>query len=150
MSVQLHTYCEARLGRWKLWNDWGSDGKPKAVCSWYGPMVIDPNVEQIGRPTSVCPVDVTEAEETNRCIMALEPDLRDTIFQVYLYGGTVAQQARALGLRRRQSVYERLERAYRHLLGYFNDAAAGVALPATKPRIRAELVELRTLSLKIA
>lgn len=130
--IQLHTYVEARLGRWQLWYRWGKNPGPSPVESWYGPIVLNPNVQQSGRHDSACPVDVSEAEETQRCVMALGvecPELKDTVFEAYLRGGTVEQKIATLGLKSRQSYYDRLDRAYVKLLGHFNDAASGIALP---------------------
>lgn len=132
--MQLTTYVEARLGRWSRWYRWGSDPTPRRTVSWYHKIVTEPNVEQIGRPDTACPVDIDEAEDTHKAVMALEPQLRDTVFEAYLRGGTVEQKCRVLGLRSRQSYYNRLASAYQELLGYLNDQAAGVPLPAAKPR----------------
>jgi hypothetical protein len=133
--MQLHTYVEARLGRWYLWHRWGPYPGPKSVISWWGPMIIEPNVEQIGRPSTTCPVDIDEAEETQRSVMALlavDDDLYKVIVQAYLRGGTIEQKIRALGCKSNKTYYNRLERAYVKLLGFFNDAGAGVPLPRPK------------------
>ncbi len=92
-------------------------------------MVLDPNVEQLGRISSACPVDIDEAEQTNQAVNHLAPELRATIQEAYLRGGTVKQKTRALGLKRRDTYYARLTRAYNTLLGYFNDLGAGIPLP---------------------
>lgn len=126
---QLHTYVEARLGRWSRWYHWGSRPGPRPVVSWYEQMVMAPNVQGRGpQGSSECPVDEHEASETDQAVRALPEDLRGVVFELYLKGGTVEQKARALGVSR-PNFYYRLERAYIRLLGLFNDQAAGIALP---------------------
>lgn len=134
-------YVEARLGRWTVWYRWGTRPGPRPVISWYGPMVLDPNVQQPDRRITVCPVDISEAEQTDAAVRALDPVyLRETIFQVYLRGGTIEQKCGALGLRSRQALYNRLDSAYIKLLGYFNDQAADIPLPRPiMPAISASL-----------
>lgn len=132
--MQNNSYVEARLGRWARWYHWGPRPGPKRVISWYGPMILDRNVKQNGKVSLACPVDLDEAEETQKAVQALDPELRDIIFETYLKGGTVKQMMRACGIRKRDNYYLRLNRAYRQVLGYMNDVAAGVALPAPKPR----------------
>ncbi len=135
-GLSLHTYVEARLGRWVRWYHWGARPGPKPVTSWYGPMIIDRNVEQLGRRSTSCEVDIDEAEETNTAVNHLPHELRDTIHETYLRGGTVKQKCRALGLKRRESYYARLTRAYNTLLGYLNDLSVGVPLPPIQPSVK--------------
>ena len=123
-----HIYVEARLGRWSVWCRWGPRPGPRRLRSSYGPMILDPNVEQIGRPSVQCPVDLSEAEETQRAVMALERELRDAVCECYLEGGTIRQKSAILGITPR-AFYYRLDRAYVRLLGYFNDLAAEIPLP---------------------
>lgn len=132
--VTLHTYVEARLGRWRLWYHWGQNPYPPKLASWYDKMITEPNVEQIGRPDPNFPVDVEEAEQTHAAVMALDHDLRATVFEAYLKGGTVVQKCRALGIRSNKTYYNRLDRAYIILLGYFNDQAAELPLPQSDYR----------------
>lgn len=140
---QLHTYVEARLGRWAVWYRWGARPGPRPVRSWFG-AILDHNVEQIGGVSTSCPVDINEALETNRAVMALSGELREAVFEGYLKGGSVEQKCRALGLRSRQSYYDRLNRAYGLVLGYLNDLAAGVPLPAIEPSrpVRARRIKI--------
>lgn len=140
MSMQLHTYVEARLNRWSIWFHSGSRPGPRKVISWWGPMVLDRNVAQ--HRTSVI-VDPTEAQETDRAVHALAAELRAAVIEVYTRGGTMEQKARALRCCR-DTVYVRLQRANVKLLGYFNDQAAGVQLP-----VRDELQKDLTSSYKI-
>jgi hypothetical protein len=104
------------------------------VRSWWGPMVLDPQVQQSrtgGVPMAdpPCEVDREEAQETERCIAVLPEKLRDVITQTYIHGGTVEQLLEALHCCR-WSYYTWLYKAYDQLLGYFNDVACGVPLPA--------------------
>lgn len=133
-GLQLHTYVESRLHRWRVWLNTGSNPTPKRVISWWGPSVLDRNVEQTGQPHEVT-VDVDEAVETDRTVRILPTDLREAVFEVWTKGGTMAQKAKALHITR-DGLYKRLDRAYPALLGYFNDQAAGVPLPACEPLLR--------------
>jgi len=129
---QLHTYIEARLGRWSIWYHWGSRPGPRGVVSWYETIVMAPNVQGRGGDAGVCPVDEQEAGETHRVVMALPEDLRGVVFEAYLKGGTVQQKASALRCCPK-TYYNRLDRAHTAALGYCNDIAAGIDLPVSKP-----------------
>jgi DNA-directed RNA polymerase specialized sigma24 family protein len=142
--TQLHTYVEGRLRRWAIWFHAGERPGPKRVISFWGPMILNRNVEQTNRPRTVS-VDPTEAELTNRCVYALPRELLDVVLEVYTKGGTVEQKARALGCCRK-TVYDRLDRVNIKLLGYFNDVEAGIALPAPD-RQKNNLHELHKLSI---
>ena len=132
MSVQLHTYVEARLAKWRVWYHSGSSPIPPRVTSWWGPCIINRNVEQPGNSITV-KVDIPEAKETDLAVRALPEDLQDAIYEVWTRGGTMGQKARSLGLTR-DGLYKRLERAHTELLGLFNDQAAGIRIV---PRHRA-------------
>lgn len=126
--VQLHTYVEARLGRWRLWYHWGARPGPRRVVSWYEVIVLAPNVQGRGGDQSACPVDEQEAAATHKAVMALPEKYRLTVFEAYLKGGTVAQQAAALSCCVK-TYYNRLAFSYTLLLDYFNCIEAGVDLP---------------------
>lgn len=128
---QIHTYVEARLAKWAIWCHWGSSGKPQKVVSWYEKVVMAPNVQGRGGDSQPCPVDEAEAHETHRAIGALAPYLRATIVEHWMVSGTAEMKARRLGICRDQ-FYERLNVANHKLLGYLNDLAAGVPLPAAE------------------
>ena len=129
---QLHTYVMVRLNQcvdWMRSNAWPG---PKRVRSWWGPMVLDRNVKRTADPDRPAVVNDSEAEETLRCIMAIEDsDLRSAVIEAYFEGGTVDQKVNALGCCRK-TYYNRLERAYTEILGYMNDIAAGLPLPVRK------------------
>lgn len=136
ISLRNDSYVEARLGRFGRYQRWlrkgGSSPIPARLRSWYGPLILEPNVQGRGRPQVVvdlrCPVDRQEAGETTRCVAVLEDDLRAVIIESYVQGGAVEQIVAELHCCR-QTYYNRLYRAYGVLLGYFNDVAAGVPLP---------------------
>lgn len=143
--AQLHTYVESRLGRWRLWYHWGSRPGPRPVVSWYETIVLAPNVQGRGGDQSACPVDEQEAAATNAAVIALPEKYRAVVFENYLKGGTIDQQAKALGICRKTH-YNRLEFAYTLLLGYFNDMEAGVALPQQpRPQVPAATKSLTAL-----
>jgi hypothetical protein len=143
---QLHTYVEARLGRWSRWYHWGIRPGPRPVVSWYEVIVLAPNVQGRGSDQSaVCPVDEQEAIATHKAVVALPDKYRAIVFEAYLKGGTVDQQARALHCCK-QTYYNRLTFAYALLLGYFNDLDAGVELPAQpRPDVPVETKRLTKL-----
>lgn len=94
---------------------------------------MQPNVQGRGQVIAereqACPVDRQEAGETTRCIAVLPGDLRRWVVEVYVKGGTVRQQMRALCIMGMWTYYTLQHHAYDELLGYFNDLAAGVSLP---------------------
>lgn len=126
---QLNTYVKQRLNDWSIWLYWGNSGKPQRVVSWYEKVVMAPNVQGRGGDNSVCPVNEEDAYETHRAVSALVPYLRDTVVEFYTKAGTADHKARQLGIGR-QHLYDRLNTAENKILGYLNDLAAGVALPA--------------------
>ena len=134
IGLQLHTYVETRLARWRTWLNAGSRPGPRRVKSWWGPSLLDPHIGQSGRVVGP-KVDPTEAEETDRAVRALPYELRKAVLEVWTRGGTLTQKANALHCDRR-TLYRRLERANTTLLGYFNDQAAGLALPAPDLRLK--------------
>lgn len=130
--MQLHTYVEGRLGRWSYWVTTSlTRGGPRRVTSWWGPMVLDRNVEQIGRRRTLR-IDPTEAEETELAVRALPCELRDAVIQAWTKGGTNDQKAKACGCCR-ETFWRRLQRANVKLLGYMNDIAADIPLPEPEP-----------------
>ena len=131
---QLHTYVETRLAHWRVWYHSGAKPGPRELISWWGPAIIDRNVEQLGRTIKIR-VDPTEAEETDHAVRALPYDLRKAVFEFWTRGGTMEQKARALRCSR-VTLYARLDRANTRLLGYFNDQAAGLELPAPDMRLK--------------
>ncbi len=126
--MNLHTYAEARCGRWSMWYQWGQRPGPRRVVAALGQM-IDRLKQRAGFVETTCPVDITESEETQRAVMALDPELRDVVFEAYTKGGTIEQKMKALGIGSKRTYYKRLERAYVQLLGFWNDIECGVPLP---------------------
>jgi hypothetical protein len=131
-----------RLGRFARWAEGlgVADPRPADMRSWWGPIVMDGNVEQSGFDSlrDICPVDIIEADETRRCILALPNHLRDTIIQEYVVCGKQAQKARALGIHVR-TYRHRLNVAHTLLLDLFNAVAADLPLevnyqPPGRPR----------------
>lgn len=142
-DVAFQTYvilrCN-RLGQFARWFEGlgVADPKPQKVTSWWGAIVMNGNVEQLGLDSirDVCPVDIIEADETQRCILALPDYLKDTIVQEYVVCGKQAEKAHFLGIDTR-TYRRRLSRAHIILLDFFNAAAAGLPLelpPQTGPR----------------
>lgn len=99
---------------------------PQEVSSIMG-RILDGNVQHVGSTAGieVCPVDIQEAGETRRCIMALPEELRDAIIEEHVIGGTQQQKAEALSIDR-TTLWRRCERAYPLLLELMNLSAAGL------------------------
>jgi len=139
-NVAFQTYVILRCARWGQYVRWAErdkdrDPRPPRIGSWWGPIVLDGNVEQIGEGTAdICPVDVAEGMETQQCVYALPEHLRDTIIEEYVVCGNQAQKADALGIDQRQ-YRRRLSESHTLLLGLFNDVAAGIE-PHIAPRTR--------------
>ena len=133
------TYVMMRLNRWAVYCIWRESllvrsPKPTRVRSWWGLIlsnrVHDPDrlPAQVVRP---CPVDVVEAEETDRCVQSLPEKLRCVIVLDYLTHMRKDERVRLMKPAAcAKTYYNRLERAYDELLGLFNDAGAGMELPA--------------------
>lgn len=146
MSVQLQTYVSMRLERCGRWARSGGFPGPQRVRSWWGPMVLDRNVKRTADPERQIPVDATEAEQTYYCVLALgDPNLIDVVIEAYFKGGTVDQKCRALHCCK-QTYYNRLERAQTELIGYMNDAAAGLPLPRHRKQTKEMLTPLDSFS----
>jgi hypothetical protein len=125
-------YCILRCNRWGQYERWRANAgvreqKPAEVNSWWGPMIIDGNVEQLGvvHSSDTCPVDIEEALETRLCVSHLPPHLKVTVWREHVTAGRQHQKAHALGIATR-TFRHRLATAYPLLLGLFLDAAAGV------------------------
>lgn len=100
------------------------------MYSWWGPIILEGNVEQGGKGIKELEFEVTECLETDEAVRALRliaPDLYQAVIESYLRGGTGEQKAKHLHCSR-QTLYNRLDRAYGELLGLFNDLAAGIKL----------------------
>lgn len=130
----LELYVVLRCNRLRNFERWVSgigikDPRPAGVISWWSPIVMEGNVEQIGFATlrGVCPVNLEEALETRNCIIALPDYLKDAIIQEYIVGGTRLQKARNLEIEPR-AFKNRLRVAHGMLLELFKLADEGLPL----------------------
>lgn len=127
-----HVFVIMRCCRWRDYVRWeatrrfGGHPGPMRVRSWWFMWLR--NVHRTGLSgREACPVDITEALETARCVKALRPHLRMALVEEYLVGGTEHEKARALEIpprtfRHRRSV------AHVELLDKFNAAGAGLEI----------------------
>jgi len=132
-------YVILRCIRWGKYVDWManpggiSDPRPELVRSWWFKVVMVDKVQQgTAQGRRLCPVDILEAIETQRCVKALPAHLRDTLVEEYVIGGTAEEKAQALGIEPRAFRHRRGV-AHVELLGLFNDIACGVDLAAPGP-----------------
>lgn len=133
-SLQM-TYVMLRLNRWGVYVRWlnsrgVSDPSPRPVVSCMGKL-MEGRVQQTGDTSrayeTLCPVDIDEATDTQRCVVALPPWARQTAVEDYLVGGTQEQKARALCISERAFRYRR-DLVHTYLLELFNLAAADLPL----------------------
>lgn len=145
LDFRLVSSLESRLGRWGMYKRWhrrSHSSRPShagvgSLSSWWGSMIMSPRVQgrgNVARLEDPCPVDRDEAQQTERCIAALDPDLAAVIRQAYLEAGTIDEQIYRLGCCR-QTYYNRLARAYAGLLELLGGLAAGGSIPS--PQISA-------------
>ena len=132
------TYVMMRLSRWAVYCIWRDalfirSPKPKPVRSWWGLIlsnrVHDPD-RLPARVTRPCPVDVVEAEETDRCVRLLDKKLLCVIVLQYLT--CMRRELRVAAMKPAgcaKTYYNRLDRAHYELLGLMNDVAAGIEPP---------------------
>lgn len=133
-GAEFQDHVVRRLTRWGLTKRWltrvgVSNPKPANPISWWGPCVLDGNVEQIGIESmrDVCPWDLDEARETDLCVNALPGHLSSTVIEEYMHTGERAHKAWRLGIEER-AMRLRLSQAHVLLLELFNCAAAGLPL----------------------
>jgi hypothetical protein len=132
---QAHqTYVIFRCTRWGLATRWLSrvgiaNPVPGDMFSWWGPTVLNGNVEQLGLESmrDVCPWNLDEARETGLCVNALPGHLSAAVEEEYLKLGDRDVKAYRLGIDAR-SMRRRLSLAHTLLLDLFNAAAAGLPL----------------------
>jgi len=123
-------YVNARLAAWAAWRVKRDDhglGYPKhsAFVRLPGGGFWSPEMN-------------SQAEEIDKCVVALTPEKRLVIMQAYTRTGTVEQKARICGCCEK-TFYNRMAAAQRDILGYLNDLAAGLPLPL--PEIVTENIE---------
>lgn len=133
-DVAHQTYVIFRLTRWGLTKRWLSrsgvkNPKPADPISWWGPCVLNGNVEQTGLDSvrDVCPWNLDEARETDLCVNALPGHLSATVIEEYWRLGTRELKAHRLGVDQR-TMRRRLSLAHTLLLELFNLAAADLPL----------------------
>lgn len=127
MTLTLHTYVIARLDRWAHWRRQQTKFGvgPTSARSWWFPVVMRGNVKRV-RDWDKIETDDDECFETEKAVAALSVELRETIYEHFVKGGTAEQQKEALHVKSTHTIYDRLNRAYPILLGMFNDVAAGL------------------------
>jgi hypothetical protein len=133
-DVAHQTYVIYRLTRWGLTKRWLSragvkNPKPAEMNSWWGPIVLDGNVEQTGIESmrDVCPWNLDEARETDVCVNALPGHLSAAIEEEYLKSGDRELKSARLGIDP-STMRRRLSAAHVLLLDLFNASAASLPL----------------------
>jgi hypothetical protein len=120
------TYVNARLNEWAMWKAGARVCTGGAVTSnaytWIGAGGRGDNAPP---PLSYVPLDELACSETDRCVCALQPILRQVVEELYCRAGTtemVCQRCNCV----RDTLYRRLDEAHRKILGWLNDIAAGI------------------------
>lgn len=133
-GAEFQDHVVRRLTRWGLTKRWltrvgVTNPKPANPISWWGPSVLNGNVEQIGIESirDVCPWDLDEARETDLCVHALPSHLSATVIEEYMHTGERERKAWRLGIDER-TMRRRLSQSHILLLELFNCAAAGLPL----------------------
>jgi hypothetical protein len=120
------TYVDARLNEWALWKAGARVCTGGAVTSnaytWIGAGGRGDNAPP---PLSYVPLDELACAETDRCVCALEPLLRQVVEEFYCRLGTTDMAAARCGCSR-MTLWRRLDNAHNRLLGFMNDVAAGL------------------------
>lgn len=126
----LNTYLMHRMN---VWADWrarrldGGLGYPKKSAFVVNPSSGDWSPEMD-----------SAAWEVEQCVLALRYELRDVVMKSYTESGTKEQKAARCHCCVR--TYDtRLTMAYREILGFLNDMAAGIKLPAIKVQTSAQI-----------
>lgn len=133
-DVAHQTYVIYRLTRWGLTRRWltrvgVTNPKPQPARSWWGPCVLNGNIEQTGIESvrDVCPWNLDEARETGVCVNALPGHLSAAVEEEYVKRGTRGEKSKRLGIDD-STMRRRLSLAHVLLLELFNCAAAGLPL----------------------
>lgn len=124
-GLKLDTYVWAQLTNWSAWRRSTIKAGPPQLKSWWWPIVMRGNVQQIGRDWDKEVYDELSAMATEKAVSALPHYLRVAVFERYINRGTCKQQCEALGYSER-TLQGRLDEANTLLLGLMNDIAAGV------------------------
>lgn len=124
-SMNLH--INARLTMWARWRC-GSGSSNRSPFPIYN-LPKSPDPDDAPPRGSFVPIVPLECGETDRCIVALHPDLRAVVEAFYLWVGPMDQKCRALGCCEK-TAYNRLYRAQDDIMGYLNDLSAGVPVVA--------------------
>jgi hypothetical protein len=139
------TYVNDRLNEWALWRAGArictGGCTTSNAYSWIGAGGRGDNAPP---PLSYLPLDELACAETDRCVCALEPLLRQVVEEYYLRLGTKEMVARRCNCHV-ATVFRRIDAAHNKLLGFMNDLAAGLTV---KPWAQVEN-ELAIVSLPV-
>ena len=128
-----HLHVIQRCNRWGtfiLWQEYTGlqDSRPKAIRSWWGPLILDRNVapnHTWEARRDPCPVDVQEVLETAEAVRRLPDVLRDVLTIEHTCSGTQEHKAMVLHISR-TTYWRRCQSGYGLLMGLMNDVAAGL------------------------
>lgn len=114
-------------GRCKLWAVWRVTGKVLPVIarsSWQ-----NLSGGGSGQSRDLVPVNDIECKDIDTCVCALRPELKQAVIEAYTRVGTVETAAKRCGVSPR-TLFRRLDMAHYMILGWLNDLAAGIPVPA--------------------
>jgi hypothetical protein len=121
----MNLHINARLEMWARWRCGSGSANYSPYPIYNMPKSADAHDAPPRR--SFVPIVPIECSVTDKCIVALPPELRDVVEVFYLWTVPMDQKAKALGCCEK-TVYNRLYRAQDDIMGYVQDLSAGVAV----------------------
>jgi hypothetical protein len=115
-------YIDKRLQQWAIWRISGKVLPVIARSSWQA-------LSGQSEARAMVPTNDIECKDIDTCVCALEPDLKLTVLEAYTRVGTVETAAKRCGITPR-TLFRRLDKAHYQILGWLNDLAAGIPVPA--------------------
>lgn len=119
-------YVDKRLQLWARWRSQGRVLPMIARPSWHNLVPVGTE----GKPAEAfVPLNDVECKDVDTCVCALRPDLAEAVIAAYCRIGTVETAARAVGVSK-ATLFRKLDLAHYQILGWLNDLAAGIPVPA--------------------
>ena len=131
-------YINARLNTWARWR-LGARGCSRSPYPAYN-LPAQSDADDAPPRESFVPVNDLECCDTDRCVVALNPVLRDVVDVFYTLTVPIEQKCRICGCSY-MTLYRRLHAAHAEIMGYLNDLSCGIAVPAYATRSKDDSVD---------